>query len=384
MSEIKDHSTAAAFAEALSSKDVLALLLPRIRIALPQIKDKRKLKQTEELLAALEELEKVLNFQDDRAPGTLEQNDSPFHAGLPRCTFQVENQFGHYVNPESPWRDKWKALRLEVWEVFEKTIPWAVRELLMSWRWTAELTAFKKMQSELERSRALVKAVELELLHEERTGQKRGRSISLGDRFRILLWSRAARRDEDVLLSLEQERDESQQCISEKLSECERLAAMTSVGLRTLFVDCGEFYPRVFEDCTRAMDKSVKLQSEGDSRNLESRLGVLRAELDEKNKTSGSELRKASDKKEKILQMVEGKTDLKLADAERLISHEFMCLNAFEIEKQDEARNRWQRAVTQMKRVLETAEESFEDVEIHARDADGDGSGRAAAPQIRI
>jgi hypothetical protein len=384
MNESRDFSGTVEIVEALSSKDVLALLLPRIRIALPQIKDKRKLKQTEELLSALEELEKVLFFQDERKNNSIEQTENPYHVGMPRCTFQIEEQFGHYVNPESTWRGKWKELRIAAWEVFEKTIPWTVREMLMSWRWKAELTAFKKMQTELEKSRELVKDIEQELQLEERKGQKQGKSVSIIDRFRILVWSRAARRDEDVLLAFEQERDETQRLIFERLSECERLSALTAVGLRTLFVDCGELYPRIFEDCTRAMDKTLRMQSDSAIRALEAQIALLRAELEDKSKAIAEETRKTTDRKEKVLQLVEEKASLSLADAEQLLFNEFMLVNTFELEKQDEARSRWQRAVTQMKRVLQSAEENFGNVEIYARDFDGDGSRRAATPQIRI
>ncbi|MEN9528334.1 MAG: hypothetical protein RI932_207, partial [Pseudomonadota bacterium] len=296
MSIIRDVSGAVTVADALSSKDMLALLLPRIRIALPQIKDKRKLKQTEELLAALEELEKVLIFNDEREHALSVQIENPFFSGLPRCTFQVENQFGHYVNPESPWRERWKELRLGIWEVFEKTIPWTVREMLLSWRWTAELGAFKQMQLELERSRNLVNDVESSLVKEERRGQRKGRSVSLLDRLRIVIWSRSAKRDEDVLFALEQMRDQTQVAISEKLGECERLAAATSIGLRTLFVDCGELYPRVFEDCTRAMDKSIRMQVDSEIRMIESRLAALKTDFDEKLKSNALEFKRANDK----------------------------------------------------------------------------------------
>jgi hypothetical protein len=384
MSDLTASSTQLQFGEALSSRDTLALLIPRIRVVLPVLKEKRRIKQVEELLSSLEELENILGFQEQHGTAMAEHADNPFIEGIPRCTFQVEAQFGHYVNPASAWRGAWLKQRLAVWDVFEKTIPWSVREALMSWRWCAELNAFRKMRDALEKSKKLVAFVELRLVDEERRGSEKVKRITIWDRLRIIFWARSTKKDEESLLALEQERDAISRGISERLNECERRAAATAIGIRTLFVDCGELYPRIFEDCCRALDREIKSIKESDINFSESKNSELVRDFEEKSRENFSSIRKTLDRKERILQAVEGRIDLQLADAERLLAHEFMCLNALELEKQENARNRWQRAVNQMKRVLQTAEENFANVESNARDADGDGSGRTSTSQIRI
>lgn len=384
MSELTASPNQLQYGEALSSRDTLALLVPRIRVLLPVLKEKRRIKQIEELLSSLEELDKVLGFQEQQGNAVPEKADNPFVEGLPRCTFQVEAQFAHYVNPSSAWHDAWLKQRLAVWDVFEKTIPWSVREALMSWRWSAELNAFRKMRDALEKSKRLVGFVELRLVDEERRGSEKVKRITFLDRVRILFWARSTKRDEESLLALEQERDSISRRISERLNDCERLAAATAIGIRTLFVDCGELYPRIFEDCCRALDREIKSRKDDEIMIKESKNSELMREFEEKSRENFTSINKILNRKERILQTVEGRIDLQLADAERLLAHEFMCLNAMELEKQENARNRWQRSVNQMKRVLQAAEENFANVESNARDADGDGSGRTSTSQIRI
>lgn len=384
MSELTASTNQLQYGEALSSRDTLALLVPRIRVILPVLKEKRRIKQIEELLSSLEELDKVLGFQEQQGNVLAEKADNPFIEGIPRCTFQVEAQFAHYVNPSSAWRGAWLKQRLAVWDVFEKTIPWSVREALMSWRWSAELNAFRKMRDALEKSKKLVGFVELRLVDEERRGSEKVKRITLLDRLRIIFWARSTKRDEESLLALEQERDSISRRISERLNDCERLAAATAIGIRTLFVDCGELYPRIFEDCCRALDREIKSRKDSEIIIKESKNSELIRDFEEKSRESFTSINKILNRKERILQTVEGRIDLQLADAERLLAHEFMCLNALELEKQENARNRWQRSVNQMKRVLQAAEENFANVESNARDADGDGSGRTSTSQIRI
>lgn len=384
MSEIRLAFNSQPLGEALSSKDTLSLLVPRIRAAVSSLKDKRKQKQVEELIQTLEDLQHVLEFAEGQvnAAGTSEEH--PFVEGLPRCNFQIESQFEHYVNPPSSWRESWTKQRLTLWEVFEKTIPWTVRELLMSWRWRGENEAFRKILETLKKSRDLVGEVEQKLLLEEKRSFHGSRGVTWNDRLRILLWSRDARKDESVLFSLEQARDELLSKISERLQECERTAALTAAGIKTLFVDCGEFYPRVFEGCCRAMDKEIGAQLENEFRAVEKKNLELALECEEKANTTQHDLKKVGDYQQRILQAVEGRLDLKIFEAERILSQEFMCLNAIELEKQDLARGRWQRAVAQMKRVLQTAEENFSHGEIDSRDAADDGVGRSSTSQIRI
>ncbi|NBO39514.1 hypothetical protein EBU99_13130, partial [bacterium] len=76
--------------------------------------------------------------------------------------------------------------------------------------------------------------------------------------------------------------------------------------------------------------------------------------------------------------------DKSFQEAEEILKHEFLCLNALEIEKQDAARLRWKTAMHQMQKLLQTAEENFSHVESHARDVDGFAQRKSATTQVRI
>ena len=374
MSEPKFPLTSALYVDALSSSDTLGLLIPRIRAALPSLRDRRKQKQIEDLIISLQDLETVIGFGESQVISGESNGENAFFEGIPRCSFQIENQFGHYLNPESSWQNNWTRQRLGLWDVFEKTIPWMVREVLMSWRWRAENDAFRKILEELKKSRLLVARVEEKLIIEEKRSTKKSGRISVIDRLRIVFWAKSAKKDEDTLLLLEQNRDELARRISTLLEECEKLAAVTAAGMRTLFVDCGEFYSRVFEGCCRAIDREIKIQIENDLKMSVSKNTDMSLDCEEILRVNQDGIRRINDQQQKLIQAVDGRFDSHFFEAERILSQEFMCLNALELEKQDQARSRWQRAITQMRRILGAAEESFNYGENDTRDVVDDSN----------
>lgn len=372
------------FDEALTSLDTLSLLIPRIRVFHSGIKDKKKSKAVEELLIVLEELERLMVYMELLKPESSRAQDQQFIDGVPRSSFEVESQLSRFANPKSAWQKKWAQMRLNVWQVFEKTTPWNVRELLMSWRWSAELQSFKKISHSLAESRALVNEVDQRLLSELKLSGERSLRVTWADRLKILRWSRAAKRDETDLVALEQLRDAFQSRIADELAECERITAQFSVQLRTLFVDCGDLFEKVFQNSCRAIDKEIRVNLDSEHQAAIEQNNESMFQYEEKSRSSVIEMRKLTDRKTRLTKTVDGQTDVNIANAEKLLLHEFLVLNAFELEKQDEARQRWSRAVGQMKRLLQTAEESFSHVESNPRDFDGSGAGRTPTAQIRV
>ncbi|MEY4066231.1 MAG: hypothetical protein RIR26_2439 [Pseudomonadota bacterium] len=372
------------FDEALSSLDTLSLLIPRVRVFHSGLKDKKKAKAVEELLVVLEELERLLVYVDQLKAESSAAADLLFIDGIPRTSFQVEIQLSRFANPKSPWQKKWTQLRWNVWQVFEKTIPWNVRELLMSWRWSAELQSFRKINQALAESRTLVSDVDQRLLSELKLTGDRSLRVTWSDRWKILRWSRAAKKDEADLVALEQLRDAFLSRIAEEVAECERIAAQFSIQLRTLFADCGELHSKVFQNSCRAIDKEIRANLESEYQQANEQNSEFMFQYEEKSRSSLLEVKKITDRKNRLTKTVDGQTDANIEAAEKLIFQEFMVLNSLEMEKQDDARQRWTKAVGQMKRLLQTAEESFSHVESNSGDFDGSSAGRTAAAQIRM
>lgn len=368
--------------DALMSSETLALLIPRLRLSLASIKDRRKVKQIEELLISLEDLAKVLEFRTlCESPNQSEVN-VPFFQGMPRCIFQIEEQFGRYTNPASAWREQWSKLREQFWNALERTIPWSVKEILVSWRWSAELAASKRIEPELQKSREFVGQVHKELLREEKIGSERSGSISLKDRLDIVLWSRSAKKNENVLLRLEQQRDALLSKTTDLLEQCEKISAGIAVALRTLYVDCGDFYGPVFEDNCRAIDRDIKSKKETELSELLRSFSDLKRQYEVSRHEVESHNARVRDKSSQLMSIFSGDDDEKFSTAEKLIGHEFYCLNALDLEKQDLARKRWKRAVSQMKQAVETAEESFNDEKSNSRGFDAHGTRGTIAAQV--
>lgn len=369
-------------ADTLISADVLELLIPRLRLSLATVKDRRRLKQTEELLRALEEFKTVLKFRElCTNPQTWEES-SPFWQGLPRSIFQVEEQLGRYTNPSSPWRDTWARLRSQFWTALERSVPWSVKEVLVSWRWTAELSAAKRIESELVKSRNIVGQVHKELVREEKVGIEKHSSLSLKDRLDIVLWSRSAKKNESTLVKLEQKRDDLLMRAVDRLEQCEKTSAGIAVGLRTLYVDCGDFYGLVFEDNCRAIDRDIKAKKEKEICEIQKLSAEIQSQFELNRRESEIQNARMKDKNSRLKAMISGDIEEKVASAEQLIGHEFYCLNALDLEKQDLARKRWKRAVSQMQQAVETAEESFYDEKPDSRGFDDHGARGAVTSQI--
>lgn len=361
------------------SADTVSLLIPRLRLSLTSIKDRRKLKQTEELLGALEEFKKVLEFRELYATAGVSGESLPFLQGLPRCLFQIEEQFRRYTNPPSLWQEQWAQLRAQFWNTLERSVPWSVKEILVSWRWNAELSAAKRIESELQKSRDVVGHVHKELLREEKLGNERRISLTLKDRFDIVLWSRSAKKNEAVLVGLEQQRDSLATRSAELLEQCEKISAGVALGLRTLYVDCGEYFGLVFEDNCRAIDRDIRAKKETETSENERLCSQVQSQFEFRQREAEIQNAKIKDKNKKLLMMLSDDAEEKVISAEKLIGHEFYCLNALDIEKQDLARKRWRRAVSQMQRAVETAEESFNNEEPDSRRLDADGTRGASA-----
>jgi hypothetical protein len=367
--------------DGLMSAETLALLIPRVRLSLASIKDKRRLKQSEELLDALEDLAKALDFRD-LCSNSAVSNETPYWQGLPRCLFQIEEQFSRYTNPVSPWRTSWAKLRGQFWSALEKGIPWSVKESLVSWRWTAELVACRRIESELSQSREVVGKMHKDLQREEKKCAEKEGAVSFADRLKIVLWSRRATQDEACLLKLEQQRDTLLSRTADILEQCEKMSAAIALGLRTLYVDCGEFYGPIFEDNCRAVDREIKAQKEAEIEEIEKKSLELQKSYQKSVRDAEIQNARAADKNSRLMQVVTGELEERVGIAEKLIGHEFYCLNALEIEKQDNARKRWKRAVSQMKLAVDTVEESFNNEEPEPGRVDATGTGGAYAAQV--
>ncbi|NBO36952.1 hypothetical protein EBU99_00005, partial [bacterium] len=244
MSNYETSSKREAIVEALSSIDMLALLIPRVRIQLSSTKDKKKALQIQETLFSLEKLERALRYAELVGGQSKTAVDDVFVDGLPRCSFQVESQFEHYVNPPSNFNTHLRGMRILEWEVIERTLPWTVREMLISWRWDAESQVFQDILVALRASQKKVSAVERTLKDYEESELKKSRSESWSDKLRMLVFAKSSRRDEARIIALEKKRDECLAAVSECLYECEQIALRIAIAMRSLLVDCGEQYSR--------------------------------------------------------------------------------------------------------------------------------------------
>lgn len=359
MKVAKEQSPRHDLAEMLADARTLSLVIARVKLFADSVEDKRTKKQFSALIQALSRLSKIVNYRRLN-DGQIPASEQPIYIdGLPRWIFQIATQFGHYVNPESGYQEKWARKRKEMWFGIEGTIPSKVRDLLVSWRWKAELAAFRKISPELEDSQKKVKAIEVQLKKGEKSSAEIGLNLGLLDRFRILRWSAGAKADEVEIAHLEELKQKKAREVNETLGECEGLAAQISFAMKTAVVDCGDSFPIVFEECARAIDNEIKKElSDEFSRNMAEN-EILRRQLEQKTKHSSDEFKKLNGLQGKLERTVSGEWDKKIAEARSLIEREFLCLNAFEIEKQEDAVERWKTAVNQMNNLLKTAEENL-------------------------
>lgn len=356
---VKEQSPRHDLAEMLADPRTLSLVIARVKLFADAVDNKKTKKQFASLTQALSRLSKIVNYRRLN-DGQIPVSEQPIYIdGLPRWIFQIANQFGHYVNPESGYQKKWAKKRKEVWFGIEGTIPSRVRDLLVSWRWKAELAAFRKIIPELDDSQKKVRAIELQLKKGEKSSAEIGLNLGIFDRLRILRWSAGAKAAELEIVHLEGLKQKKASEVNETLAECESLAAQISFAMKTTVVDCGDTFPSVFEECTRAIDNEIKKELADEfSRNM-SENETFRRQLDQKTKHSSDEFKKINGLQSKLERTVSGEWDKKIAEARSIIEREFLCLNAIEIEKQEDAVERWKIAVNQMNELLKTAEEKL-------------------------
>lgn len=359
----KNHIPEHAPKETLADPRTLALLIARIKLFETPSSSSKLARQFDQLLASLERLQRILNIiqsttAQKEQSGDISLEASPYIEGIPRWTLQVESQFSHYVNPSSEYQTDWAKRRKELWSAFERSIPEKVRDLLMSWRWRAELIAFKKIISQLEESQKKVRKIEENLEREERRAEKK-LTVGIIDRLRIVKWSATARRAEQELPQLESLKQQKTVELSEILEECEFLSSTLAIEMKTALVDCGSRFPVVFEDCCRAIDNEIKKELiEKFSENMTDN-DELRRLIDQQTRTPDHTFQKKMSLVGKINRNSRIDLDKHLLAAQELIKNEFLCLNAIEIEQQENAHNRWNAAVLTMKNLMKNAEENL-------------------------
>lgn len=298
-------------------------------------------------------------FTKSSAPLRESAPANPFVEGVPRSVLQVDGQFSHYVNPRGDFQAEWSLRRRVLWHTFEASIPDDVRDVLMSWRWRAELAAFGKIQKELESARQKVCLIEEKLTKEEKRAESASTRVSLLDRLRILRWSKSARRHESEIGQMEILKQKKNAEILERLSECERLAALISIESKTLLVDCGDYFSTVFEDFTRAVDNEIKKELTEQFAQTAAHNEVLKKNLENAAQRKDANVHQLSGKMHNRGGNSEDDWLRRLNLAQQEIHNEFLCLNAFEIERQEDARRRWENALESMRMLMKTAEESL-------------------------
>lgn len=352
--------------EALAESRTLAILVARVKLFASTTKEKRLAKQYATLVASLERLSRIQIFSDLTTNQNSQNEQSPFIDGIPRWVLQVPLQFKHYVNPPSEYQSEWSEKRLALWSAFEQSIPDSVRDVLLSWRWRAELAAFKQMLVDLDESQQKVKTIAAKIEKEERKAARNPNQMGLFDRLKILRWSNSAKIHEREIELLEAEKQRKTAEMNELLAECERLAASIAIEMKTTLVDCGTYCSTVFEECTRAVDGEIKKDLDTRGEEIESENEFMRRTVEHWEKNRDTAAKKMIRSREMFNRAVDGEWERKMSEAQELIRSEFLFLNAFEMEQQEDARIRWNSAVRTMKKILRNAEENL----IHGRSFD--------------
>jgi hypothetical protein len=353
------RKTANSMSEALADSRTLSMLVARINLHSSAQKERRNSRALQPLLDSLNKLLRVLLIDDIRSERSTSSEVPVFIEGLPRWVMQVNSQMRRYVNPTSRFQAEWAEKRQSLWKLLESSIPVDVQEPLLTWRWKAELLAFQKMKAALENSQKKVRSIEEQLTAEEKRSESRHSATGLLDRIRIIFWSRRAREDEELITRLENEKKRKLLEISERLRECEHLAAAVAIQIRTTFVDCGDLFSIVFEELTRQLDKEIKTEIESYFQEKMAENEYLSKQIEIHSKTIEGEFAKLKSPSMKLIRALDGEWDKRLQVSQEMLKHEFMCLNSIEIEKQEEAVNRWKLAVEQMSELLKAAEESL-------------------------
>ncbi|MEN9825700.1 MAG: hypothetical protein RI953_1445 [Pseudomonadota bacterium] len=347
------------FAEALTDSRTLSLLIARIKLLVTNSKEKKTSRQYLGLNNALEKLSTIIGVKKTIKKSNETADTMPFVGGLPRWVLQVDSQFAQYINPPGEGHQDWILKRREIWNCFEATVPSEIRDQLLGWRWKAELNAFRKMREDLDKSRAKMHAIEKLLDAEDTRSAKTDGAPGLFDRLKILMWSRRIKEDERQLELFEAEKQKKTDEIGEVLRDCERIAAMIAIEMKSTCVDCGDFYPTVFEECVRAMDNEIKKEFSVSIDEKIIKNESLERDISARTHAHESEMRKLNSPGHKMNRAIDGEWDRLFKDSQELIQREFLCLNAFEMEQQEDARIRWKSAVDQMAKLVRTAEESL-------------------------
>ncbi|MEY3902816.1 MAG: hypothetical protein RL189_2122, partial [Pseudomonadota bacterium] len=147
--------------------------------------------------------------------------------------------------------------------------------------------------------------------------------------------------------------------IAERLSECERMAALIAIESKTLLVDCGEHFATVFEDFTRALDNEIKKELAEKFAQTAAHNELLKKSLDNDAHAKAMNVHQLYGKMSSQVECSEVDWTRRLNQAQQEIQNEFLCLNAFEIEQQEEALRRWNNAIENMRTMMKSAEESL-------------------------
>lgn len=359
MKIVRTNASNATPLEPLSDCRAISLLIARSKIFLSEAKDRRAARHYSGLIDALEKLSKVSKLTQPLSMQNENTDNSPFCEGIPRWILQIEEQFGQYVNPSSTYQQEWTRRRSQLWSRFESSVPARVREPLLSWRWKAEQTAFKSIKVELDEAKVRVDKIEKKLDTEQKKVSEGQGLPGFFDRLLILKWSKEAKKNEQLILLLEAEKQKKLEELSQVLGECEILAAKIAIEMKTTFVDCGDYCSVVFEEFTRTIDTEIKAQLNQTVEQLSNENELLRQRIDLKQKNHQSEFEKSKSVSERLNRVLNDEWDKKVEQAKELVHREFLVLNSFELESQDDAVERWRTAVSKMNNLLKTAEESL-------------------------
>ncbi|NBW80571.1 hypothetical protein EBR21_02345 [bacterium] len=348
-----------ALAEALTDSRTLSLLIARIKLIATNSKEKKTGRQYLGLTTALEKLSSILGLKKIISKSNDSTEALPFIGGIPRWVLQVDSQFAHYVNLPGEGHKDWILKRRKIWNCFEATVPNEVRDQLLGWRWKAELNAFRKMKDDLDKSKATMQSIEKLLDAEDARAAFKDGVPGLFDRLKILMWSRRIKEDERQLELLEADKQKKTAEIGETLRNCEKLAALVAIEMKSTCVDCGDFFPTVFEECVRTMDNEIRKEFTLSIAEKTIQNESLEREIFAKTNTHENDMRRFNSPGNKMNRAIDGEWDRLFRDSQELIQKEFLCLNAFEMEQQEDARIRWKAAVDQMAKLVRTAEESL-------------------------
>lgn len=345
--------------DALADSGTLELVIARVKFFISTTPDRKLAKRYAALLQSLEKLQIVLSFIALKQQDAIAKEQYPFLEGIPRWVLQVESQFKSYVIPPNLFQSDWAKKRLYLWECFESSIPSSIRDVLLSWRWKAELSAFRQMKDQLEESQKKISLIGEQIEREENALAKGRSSLSVWGRIRILRWSKQAKENELIQAQLEREKLQKSKELVALLRECEDLAAFVALDMKTTVVDCGDYFSTVFEECSRSIDNEIKKELSVFFAEKMRERDALKQRFESLLKNQEKYEKEKINQNESLTRSLEGRIEKDIDDAQNLLQKEFFYLNSFEIEKQENARHRWNRAVENMVKIMKSTEEKL-------------------------